>query len=92
MCGLQSHSRIQVEIQLGSLISLDLEISSFMIWGKVFLGIGAPDSSCYRGNGPGRWGRVLVRHGAGTGSTCRTAVRIADMSGATTCGWQQTAG
>jgi hypothetical protein len=27
-CGLRSHSRIQVKIQLGSLISVDLEISS----------------------------------------------------------------
>jgi hypothetical protein len=69
-CGLRSHS--QVEIQLGSLITLDLEISSVTIWGKVFPGIGALDSSYHQGGGRGgvrplgwshgvTWGRHVGR-------------------------------
>jgi hypothetical protein len=45
-CGISSRSRMQVKFQLGSLISLDWEISSVMIWGKVFPGIGAQNSCC----------------------------------------------
>jgi hypothetical protein len=70
MCGLRSRSRIQVEIPLGSLISLDWEISSVMIWGQVLPSVGAPNSSRCRGKGVRALGWNLgaprCRHCVGT--------------------------